>query len=285
MKSGLCILVAIACDCAQVRCQALASEFSRLSQVVAAETIHVEYYRPRVRNRTVFGALVAFHKPWTPGANYATTLSVTADVTLNGVALSRGEYSIWFVPRPSEDWDVVVARFPRTYHLWPPSDDDIVARTTAPPRPAGEFVELLTWTVRHIARDAATLEFSWADTRIALQVILSITNRGERSEVRTGLWVKDSTGKPDVSYSLEEVSGQSTLRTSKTGHSETVQAMDDLGGCQFRPRALEGVSTDWRARGMLLELLPCDSSRPSERLRIWTWEGVLLWSARRRDEW
>src|SRR6185369_7549939 len=78
---------------AQLRASALAS----VSQMLDGTTITVAYSRPRARGRTlerVFSGNGEWGKPWTPGANMATTLDVTRDVSLNGHAVAKGTYSV-----------------------------------------------------------------------------------------------------------------------------------------------------------------------------------------------
>ena len=84
---------------AQVR----ASELAIVSQTIDGTVITVEYSRPRVRGRSpVFGKLVTWGEVWTPGANWATTLDVSKDVTIDGHPLPRGKYSVWMEVQPKE---------------------------------------------------------------------------------------------------------------------------------------------------------------------------------------
>ena len=86
------------------RAQLRASAPASVSQTLDGMMITIAYSRPRARGRTleqVFGRNGEWGKPWTPGANMATTLAVSRDVTVNGHAVAKGTYSVWMVPRQS----------------------------------------------------------------------------------------------------------------------------------------------------------------------------------------
>ena len=65
----------------------------------------------------LFGKLVRWGNPWTPGANWATTFEVDKDVTINGNFLPKGKYAVWMIPRESEDWTVIFHRKARAFHV------------------------------------------------------------------------------------------------------------------------------------------------------------------------
>ena len=66
----------------------------------------ISYSRPSVRGRAIWGELVPFDKPWRTGANAATTITFSDDVTVEGQKLAAGTYSIVTIPGKDE-WTVV----------------------------------------------------------------------------------------------------------------------------------------------------------------------------------
>ncbi|MFK7833536.1 MAG: DUF2911 domain-containing protein [Winogradskyella sp.] len=68
--------------------------------------LKVEYNRPSKRDRDVFGALVPFDKVWRTGANEATTFETNKNLTIDGITLKKGKYTIWTVPMKSS-WKVM----------------------------------------------------------------------------------------------------------------------------------------------------------------------------------
>jgi hypothetical protein len=58
----------------------------------------VDYGRPRARGRTLLGEVIPYDRVWRTGANEATQLTTSAPVTLGGLSLPPGTYSLWTVP-------------------------------------------------------------------------------------------------------------------------------------------------------------------------------------------
>ena len=92
-----------------------ASQGAIVAQVVGIDTwVQVTYHRPGVKGRELWtGAgerpLVPMDgDPWRAGANEATTLEVTADVTLAGEPLGKGRYALFLVPRSEGPWSLIL---------------------------------------------------------------------------------------------------------------------------------------------------------------------------------
>jgi len=163
-------LLAVIVPCGSVRPQALASPLATISQKVDSTTFTVEYYRPSVRGRTIFGRLVRWGAVWTPGANWATTLEVDRDVKIEGQPLPRGKYSVWMIPSQKPDpWTVVLNRSARRFHVvHPESKDDALRFRVA--ADSSVHTELLTFSFPTVTRTAATLAFQWAETLVPIRL-------------------------------------------------------------------------------------------------------------------
>ncbi len=68
--------------------------------------LEVEYNRPSKRDRDIFGALVPYNKVWRTGANEATTFETNKDLTIDGMPLKKGKYTLWTVPMENA-WKVM----------------------------------------------------------------------------------------------------------------------------------------------------------------------------------
>ncbi len=65
------------------------------------------YSQPHKQAREVFGKLVPYGQVWRTGANEATEITVTRDITINGLSLRAGTYSIFTIPE-KEKWTVII---------------------------------------------------------------------------------------------------------------------------------------------------------------------------------
>ncbi|MFN0181123.1 MAG: DUF2911 domain-containing protein [Gemmatimonadales bacterium] len=154
---------------AQVR----ASERGSVSQIIDGTLIEVSYGRPQLRGRIAFGGVVHWNEMWTPGANWATTLSASKSIRLNGRAVPAGTYSVWVVPTPTT-WTFHLHPDPKRYHLQRPRPDEMTVAIPVSPE-QGPSVERLTFSFPELRRDGATLRFEWGTTALSLRIDVEAT--------------------------------------------------------------------------------------------------------------
>ena len=65
---------------------------------IGAATFSVDYGRPLARGRTLLGNVISYDRVWRTGANAATQFTSSASITLAGLALPAGTYTLWTVP-------------------------------------------------------------------------------------------------------------------------------------------------------------------------------------------
>ena len=73
-----------------------------MKQTVGLTDITVEYSRPGIKDRTVFGDLVPYGEVWRAGANAATKVTVSTDCNIGGAGLAAGSYALLITPNKDE---------------------------------------------------------------------------------------------------------------------------------------------------------------------------------------
>lgn len=122
-----------------------ASKNGKAEGSVGGVSLTLEYGRPEVREREIWGALVPWGEVWRTGANEATTIELGGDVLVEGQPLPAGRYGLFTIPG-EEEWVVV---FNRVADQWGAYDYDAgedALRVTVRPR-AAEHVEALDFEV------------------------------------------------------------------------------------------------------------------------------------------
>jgi hypothetical protein len=76
---------------------------------IGAATISVDYSRPLARGRKLLGNVISYDRVWRTGANAATQFTTSAPITLAGLSLPAGKYTLWTVPHLS-GIDLIVNR-------------------------------------------------------------------------------------------------------------------------------------------------------------------------------
>jgi DUF2911 family protein len=244
---GSLTVLCVVCPTAVARSQALASPFATISQKIDSTTITVEYYRPSVRGRTIFGKLVPWGTTWTPGANWATTLEVDRDVRIEGHPVPRGKYSVWMIPAAKPDpWTVVLNRSARRFHVQRPkeNDDELRFRLTADSSP---HVEVLTFSFPVVTRTSATLAFQWAETQVSIRLEIQSSRPPIVASHPLSSYVgvyelgdpNDPPTTPGTRYEIIERDGRLWVRTTRDAVEPGLDPEFDLlpaGGDDFHPR-------------------------------------------------
>ena len=151
------------------RAQVRASERGGSFQVVNGTTITVEYSRPAVCGRLpIYGGQIPWGEVWTPGANWATTLEVDHDVSINGHPVKKGKYSVWMEVQPAE-WTVILDPRARLFHIAHPKPDSLQVRFPVMPADV-QGADLLTWSFPAVSPTGTTLQMAWAGKSVALQI-------------------------------------------------------------------------------------------------------------------
>jgi Protein of unknown function (DUF2911) len=134
------------------------SQRGSVSQRINETTITLDYSRPVARGRELFGKLVPYGRIWCPGADDATTIEVTTDITVNGEALPKGKYSVWAEPNEST-WVVMFNRAHAVWHTRYPAGQDALRIEVAPR--TGSHMETMAFYFPVVDGKKAELVFHW----------------------------------------------------------------------------------------------------------------------------
>lgn len=144
------------------------SQSGSVRQEVANTSIEITYDRPVARGRDLFGGIVPFGEIWNPGANDATAISFSRDVSVNGNPLPAGRYSLWAIPDPNR-WTIVFNRQADVYHTPYPGEGDDALRLMASPR-RGAHMETLAFYFAAVEKKDAELRLHWGETYVPLRI-------------------------------------------------------------------------------------------------------------------
>jgi len=144
------------------------SPSSKLVQTVGLTEVTVDYSRPAMRERPIFGSLVPYDQLWRTGANANTKITFSDDVTVAGAKLAAGSYAIYSKPG-KDSWDVIF--YANTDNWGTPQDWDenlVAATVMATPMKTANKQENFTIMINNLQMDSADLEISWDQTKVAL---------------------------------------------------------------------------------------------------------------------
>ena len=140
------------------------SPSAKVEQVVGLTTVTLDYSRPAMRGRTIFGDLVPYGEIWRTGANENTVISFSDDVEIQGKILKAGKYAIYTIPN-KDSWDVI---FYKSTNNWgnPQNWDDNMVALKAKAEVVEMPMEMQSFTILidELTNDGATLNFLWENT-------------------------------------------------------------------------------------------------------------------------
>jgi hypothetical protein len=140
-----------------------------VEQRVGLTDVSVEYSRPGVKGRAIFGDLVPFGKTWRTGANSNTKVTFSSDVSIDGQTLNAGSYGLYTVPNENS-WEVMFysesdnSGVPRDW-----DDTKVVAKTSIEVYSMPMNVETFTITFDDVSGTSATLGILWEKTYVGIK--------------------------------------------------------------------------------------------------------------------
>ncbi|MEO8588759.1 MAG: DUF2911 domain-containing protein [Flavobacteriales bacterium] len=148
----------------------------RVEQIVGLTKVTVDYSRPSVKGRKIFGDLLPYGKVWRTGANSCTTIRISSPVKVEGADLGAGVYSLFTIP--TEDTWVVIFNTDTT--LWGEEDrkDSLdVLRVKVPHVKTTELTETLTFDFESVKDDKARLDLRWENTLVSINLFADATEQ------------------------------------------------------------------------------------------------------------
>ena len=146
-----------------------ASPTATITQKVGISNISVEYSRPGVKEREIFGELVPYGKIWRTGANKATKITFEEDVIFGGQRVKKGSYSLFTIPN-GKAWKVLLNS---ETELWGAGDYDEgkeVYNQTIELRESSGFVESFTIDFGTFKDFSAVMSLKWANTVVEIKI-------------------------------------------------------------------------------------------------------------------
>lgn len=145
-----------------------------VSQTVGYTNITINYCRPGVKGRTIWGGLVPYGKVWRTGANEATEIHFTTDVKLNGNPVPAGIYSVFTIPSEKE-WTVIINKEYGMNGLNYNESEDFLRFKVLPQE--GAFTERMLFTFHSLTDSSVTVQLNWEKLQIAFDVEIDFRNQ------------------------------------------------------------------------------------------------------------
>lgn len=148
------------------------SQHAVITQRVGITDITINYHRPLVNKREVWGKLVPYGQVWRAGANENTTIKFTDNVTIEGKPLAKGIYGLHMIPGENE-WTVIFSNIHTAWGSFTYKQADDALRVTVKPR-AADMHEALTYDFDDVKADSAVATLTWEKVTVPFTVGVNV---------------------------------------------------------------------------------------------------------------
>jgi hypothetical protein len=144
------------------------SPHASIEQTVGITKIAIDYSRPLVKGRKVWGELVPYGQVWRAGANVNTIVSFSTPVSIQGHALEAGRYGLHTIPT-EKDWTVILSKDADQWGSFSYDEKRDALRFQVTPAP-GLMTEALQYTINPLSNDSADIVLNWEKLQVAIPV-------------------------------------------------------------------------------------------------------------------
>jgi hypothetical protein len=142
-----------------------------VKQTVGFTDVEIDFSRPGVKGREIWGGLVPYNKVWRAGANEATKITFSDDVKVNGNILKAGRYGFFAIP--SEDnWILICNKVADQWGAFEYNEAEDVLRIEVTPE-EGYFQEWLDYTITKTSETTAVVKLEWEKLKVPFTVEVS----------------------------------------------------------------------------------------------------------------
>ena len=152
-----------------------ASPAASVSQDLGLSSVKIDYHRPAVKGRKLWGGLVPYGQVWRAGANEATTITFSDPVQVDGQPLAAGSYAFFAIPGP-ERWTLIFNRTARQWGAFKYDAAQDALRIQAQPR-TGAREENLTYAIRVAGPDTLRVDLAWDTLTVGFDLALAAHDR------------------------------------------------------------------------------------------------------------
>jgi len=174
------------------------SPLQTVKQNFALGDVTIEYSRPSVKGRVIFGDVVPFGKIWRTGANATTKITFSDDVKLEGNDVKAGTYGLYTVPN-KDSWDIMLYKdLTLGGDVAEYKQENEVLRFKVKPTVLNGKVETLTINLGDITSTTANIELLWENTLVNIKLTTDIDAKVMKS-------IETAVGKDNRPYFKQQV--------------------------------------------------------------------------------
>ncbi len=146
-----------------------ASPRKKIEQQFSISKITLDYGRPAVKGRAVFGDLVPYGKVWRAGANSSSKITFGQPVTFGGKEVAAGTYGLYIIPQANE-WKIILNKDSQSWGAFSFDEKLNVVDVTVPVQKLSTKQEWFTMDLKPISDTQLNLDIEWDTSKVAVPI-------------------------------------------------------------------------------------------------------------------
>ena len=148
------------------------SQHAVLTQRIGITDITINYHRPLVNGRKIWGDLVPYGQVWRAGANENTTIAFSDPVRIEGQPLDKGVYGLHMIPGENQ-WTVIFSRASTSWGSFTYKQAEDALRVTVKPQPS-DMHNALTYDFDRLTPTSAVVELEWEKLAVPFKLDVDV---------------------------------------------------------------------------------------------------------------
>lgn len=144
-----------------------------VEQTVGYTEVKIEYGRPGVKGRAIWGGLVPYNAVWRAGANEATKITFSTDVKIDGKKLNAGSYSFFAIPT-AKTWTLIFNKVANQWGAFEYNDVEDALRIEVTPMQNICWQEWLVYSINKSSDKKAVVMLEWEKLKVPFNVEVEI---------------------------------------------------------------------------------------------------------------
>lgn len=153
-----------------------ASPTQKFEQEFGTSKIIIEYSRPGVKGRTIYGGLVPFDSIWRTGANSSTKIYFGDDVMVEGKSVPAGKYALYTIPG-KQSWTMILSKDTSLWGAFGYKKENDLIRVNVKPQSLPFSMETFTIDISNIKPNACDIDLVWDKTFVRMHVTQEIDSK------------------------------------------------------------------------------------------------------------
>jgi len=135
--------------------------------------IKIVYGQPYKKDRQIFGDLVPYNQVWRTGANEATELTTTKEISFAGKSLDAGTYALFTIPREDDEWTIILNNELGQWGAFEYDSTHDILRIDVPSQSTEKVTEAFTIRFSDAQEDSTNIIMTWDQTELKIPVEFS----------------------------------------------------------------------------------------------------------------